>query len=399
MTAIHGYEDQSKARRYSVAIVGPSQRFLSGISYFTLRLSNSLADHVDVQVILFRNMLPKTLFPGSKRVGVPLMESKYREDITIRESLDWYNPFTWMEAAIRTQRNDITIFQWWTSSVAHMYLAISLLNIRKRPVVIEFHEVIDPLEGMSVLLRAYSKIMGGLIRDRAACYVVHSESDRNLISQHYRIGLDKIRVIPHGIYDQYPKIDKNDAKNQLKIREKNVILFFGLLRPYKGVKYLVEAFEQLPPEYIADSRLLVVGEAWEDQESREIIANYPVKSNITLVDQYIPDKDVSLYFSAADMLVLPYTRASQSGVAHIGMSFGIPIIASRVGGLEESLGKYEGTSFVEPMQPMLLAGAITGALDSRKTFPVPPELRWEVVAGYWRDLTGYLVQGKNDTHI
>ncbi len=170
----------SNPKRSSVVIIGPSQRFLSGISYFTVRLSNSLADYVTVTVVLFRDMLPKILFPGWKRVGADLTEYKYRDDIRAIELLDWYNPFTWLRGSVEAGKADVIILQWWTSSVAHMYLAISIFNFKKKPVVIEFHEVVDPLENAFILLRMYSKIMGSLIRHLATSSVVHSEIDRQL---------------------------------------------------------------------------------------------------------------------------------------------------------------------------------------------------------------------------
>ncbi|MCU0631088.1 MAG: glycosyltransferase family 4 protein, partial [Methanoregulaceae archaeon] len=279
----------SNFNRLSVVIIGPSQRFLSGISYFTLRLSNSLADYGNVTVLLFRNMLPKILFPGWKRVGADLTEYSYREEVHAIELLDWYNPLTWLRGSAEAWKGDVIILQWWTSSVAHMYLAISVLNLKKRPIVIEFHEIIDPMENAFILLRVYSKIMGSMIRRLATCNVVHSENDRQLISSHYGISLDKIRVIPHGIYDQYNKRDRQFVKDQLKIRETNVILFFGLLRPYKGVKYLIEAFEKLPEHLIYETRLLIVGEAWEDQESRDLVERSIFKSHITLINRYVGD--------------------------------------------------------------------------------------------------------------
>lgn len=379
--------------RSSVVIIGPSQRFLSGISYFTLRLSNSLADHFNVRVLLFRNMLPKILFPGWKRVGADLTEYNYRNDIRATEFLDWYNPLSWLRGAAEAGKGDVIILQWWTSSVAHMYLAISVLNIKKRPIIIEFHEIVDPMENSFIILRVYSKIMGSLIRRLATCHVVHSENDRQLISSHYHIDLEKVHVIPHGIYDQYKKTDRNIAKGRLQIREPNLILFFGLLRPYKGVKYLIKAFERLPRHLIDETRLLIVGEAWEDQESRDLVERSTFKSHITLINRYVGDDEVPTYFSAADMLVLPYTRASQSGVAHIGMAFGIPIIASRVGGLEESLGKYAGSYFVEPGDPEQLADTLKKTLSGKKLYDVPEVLRWDVIAGQWNELIKSL---KND---
>jgi glycosyltransferase involved in cell wall biosynthesis len=267
-----------------------------------------------------------------------------------------------------------------------MYLVIALMKIKRKPIIIAFHAIIDPMEHGFFVLRLYSKIMGTLIRRLATCYIVHSEVDRQLISSHYDIDLSRGRVIPIGIFDQYNKIDKGQAKDQLGIRELNVILFFGLVRPYKGVKYLVEAFESLPPGFIQESRLLIIGEAWEDQELGQIIQKSPFKSHISLIDRYIGDSEIPLYFSAADALVMPYIRASQSGVAHIGMEFGIPIIATRVGGLEESLGKYEGTFFINPMDSDGLAKVIKETLSKKKLFEPPGELRWDVIAAQWKDL-------------
>ncbi|MCX6699612.1 MAG: glycosyltransferase [Methanomicrobiales archaeon] len=377
-----------------VVIIGPSQRFLSGISYVTLLLSNSLADYFSVTALLFRDMLPKKLFPGYKRVGASLADCGYRSDIAMVELLDWYNPLTWVEASKYIRRGDVIIFQWWTSSVAHMYLAIALMNLKKKPIIIEFHEIVDPLEHGFFVLRLYSKILGTLIRRLATFYIVHSEIDRQLISSHYDIDLRRIRVIPIGLFDQYKKTDKGQAKDYLGIREPNVILFFGLIRPYKGVKYLVQAFERLPPDRIHNSHLLIVGEAWEDQELCKTVAKSPVNTHISLIDRYVGDSEIPFYFSAADVLVMPYTRASQSGVAHIGMEFGIPIIATRVGGLEESLGKYEGTRFINPMDPDELATVIEETISGKQLFEPPGELRWDVIAEQWNDLINFLQSDK-----
>lgn len=378
----------------NIVIIGPSQRFLSGISYVTLLLSNSLADYFSVTALLFRNMLPKNLFPGYKRVGATLANCGYRSDIAVVEILDWYNPFTWIHGSKYILRGDVIIFQWWTSSVAHMYLIIALLNVKKKPIIIEFHEIVDPMEYGFFILRFYSKIMGTLIRRLATYYIVHSEVDRQLISSHYQIDLNRVHVIPIGIFDQYKKIDKDLAKNYLGICELNVILFFGLIRPYKGVKYLVKAFESLPPDQIQSSRLLIIGEAWEDQELCTLVAMSPVKSHITLIDRYVGDTEIPFYFSAADALVMPYVRASQSGVAHIGMEFGIPIIATRVGGLEESLGKYKGARFINPRDPDELALVIEETLSKKTLFEPPEELRWDVIADQWKDLINDLQRDK-----
>ncbi|WP_457549418.1 glycosyltransferase [Archaeoglobus sp.] len=367
-----------------IGIVGPSKRFLSGISYYTIRLSNALSAYADVKTILFRNMLPKRFFPGWKRVGKDLANLNFNEKVEAYEILDWYNPFTWMKAFKLIRDCDAVILEWWTSSVAHMHLILELLNrfSTKIPVVIEFHEVVDPFENSILPIMLYSKVMGKIVRKLANHYVVHSKADKELVSRVYGIPIDKISVIPHGIYDHYTKIEK--AKNKLGIKEGFVILFFGLLRPYKGVKYLVKAFERLPDDVIKNSRLLIVGETWEDKESVKLIAKSRHSDKITVINRYVPDNEVSLYFSTSDVVVLPYTRASQSGVAHIAMAFGLPIVASYVGGLKESLSKYRGAIFVKPKDVDALTRAIIDIYRSkRKMFYYPSELKWDKIAKRW----------------
>ena len=370
-----------------VVIIGPSKRFLSGVSYYTIRLSNALSNLTEVETILFRNMLPKRLFPGWKRVGEELATQNFDKSVKVYEILDWYNPLTWLSAFRRAKEADVIVVQWWTSSVAHMYFVLELLICKRRPIIIEFHEVVDPLEHSILPIRIYSQLMGRLIIRLATQYVVHSNSDKELISMNYGIEEEKITVIPIGMYDHYKKIERMVAKSTVGIRDEFVILFFGLLRPYKGVKYLIRAFEGLPEDLVKKSRLLIVGETWEDKESKELARGSKFRNKINIVDRYVSDDELSLYFSASDVLVVPYTRASQSGVAHIALAFGMPIIASEVGGLKESLGKYEGTVFVQPESAEEITKALMYVFDERRReFETPEELGWKEIAKKWLNL-------------
>lgn len=364
-----------------IVVIGPSPRFLSGISYYTLRLSNALADRFQVTSLLFRHMLPQRLFPGWKRVGTDLTSLEYCKKIRVREILDWYNPITWFKASHEFQYADVIIVQWWTSSVAHMFLALLIMNIKKVPVIIEFHEVVDPLEFSFGPIRIYARVMGRLIRRMACRYVVHSEHDRHLISTHYRIPENFIGVIPHGLYDHYPILDQKTSKRALDVQNCFVFLFFGLIRPYKGVINLIHAFEMLPETVRNNSFLYIVGEAWEDHASLDAVQTSSVSDRIRLLNKYASDDEIPVYFSSADALILPYIRASQSGVAHIGISYGLPIIASKVGGLSESLSEYCGTTFVKPENEHQLADAMEQVYSREfQRYPVPVNLKWDSVA-------------------
>lgn len=372
----------------TVTLIGPSSRFLSGISYYTTYLSNALSGKYCVQAVLFRKMLPKGLFPGAARVGENLSTISYNPSVKMQECMDWYNPVTWYRAYRTASASEACIFEWWTSSVAHMYLAVGLLlRLKGVPIVLEFHEVVDTLEEAILPLRVYSKVMGRLIRRLAGRYITHSVSDQTLVAERYQIPVERISVIPHGLYDQYPVIETAAAKRYLGISSSNVILFFGLLRPYKGATNLIHAFEQLPQSLKDDTVLLIAGEMWEDHETVTAAEISQDRDKILLFSKYISDEEVPYFFSAANLLSLPYTRASQSGVAHIGISYGLPIVASKVGGLAESLGQYEGTYFVAPENVTELSHALETVL--RKTpeaYPIPISMRGSEIATIWKEM-------------
>jgi glycosyltransferase involved in cell wall biosynthesis len=374
-----------------ICIVGPSKRFLSGISYYTIRLANAMSTKKDVSVICFRQLLPTFLFPGKSHVGKNISDLNFSSGFPVFDGMDYNNPLTWFYAYrfIKTQKPDVIILQWWTSSVAHMQLLLKafagLLN--KPKIIIEFHEVVDPFEESILPIRLYSKITGKLLRKNLNAYITHSESDKKLVGERYAISPDKIHVIPHSLYDQYGEsLDINKAKKDLSISEEFVILSFGLIRKYKGIPNLIRAFEQLPPETLKKSRLLIVGEIWEDRkELLEQIKASTFRDRITLVDEYVPDEKVNLYFSAADVVVLPYLRASQSGIAHIAMSFGKPVVVSEVGGLKESMANYEGTFFVPPGDVSSIREGILKSLIREKHYEAPDQ-KWDKIINSYIEL-------------
>lgn len=375
----------------SICIVGPSKRFLSGISYYIIRLANAMSAEKDVSVVCFRQLLPTFLFPGKSHVGKNISDLNFLPGIPVFDGMDYNNPLTWVQAYsfLKAQKPDIIVLQWWTSSVAHMQLLLKLFAslLHKPKIIIEFHEVVDPFEESILPIRLYSKATGKLLRKNLDAYITHSESDKELVAKRYSIPPEKIHVIPHGLYDQYGELlDMSEARRNLSIKDDFVILSFGLIRKYKGTPYLIRAFEQLPPEVLEKSRLLIVGEIWEDRkELLDQIKTSPFHDRITLIDEYVPDDKVNLYFSAADVVVLPYLRASQSGIAHIAMSFGKPVVVSEVGGLKESMVKYEGTFFVPPGDVDSIRKAILNRFGEKKHYEAPDQ-KWDKIINCYIEL-------------
>lgn len=320
-----------------VTFVGPSHRFTSGISYHTIYLANALGKKIELDVVLLRRLLPKFLFPGSKRVGKIVSDLTFNRNIRIYDGIDWYLFPSIFKSLKYFKKSDYIILQWWTSAVAHTYLLISLLNksFFRKKMIIEFHEIIDPLESKNIFLRLYTKILTRFIFKGCFAYITHSKADKNLLSNSYNLEKSKIHTMLIGGYESLHKKIKVNKNTQ-----KCNILFFGLIRPYKGLKYLVEAYKKLDHSKFS---LTIAGEIWEDDTIKKEIS-----SDINFIPRYITDKEVIELFNKADVLVLPYLRASQSGVAHIGTAYGIHLVATPLGGLRESLKGYAGIKFIKP---------------------------------------------------
>lgn len=349
--------------KMKVCVIGPSKRFLSGITYFTFGLSNAFSKSHKVSVLFLRKLLPQFLFPGNKRVGTNISKVKLSNGINSYEGIDWY----WFPSIfkalsfLRKEDPDAIIFQWWSGTVAHTYSLLKIWNklFLKKKLVMEFHEVLDTAEAKIPVVRTYIKLMSRLLFKNFDAYVCHSKSDSKLISKKY--NLKNVFVVPHGSYSNFK--EKSKIKKDPKVCN---ILFFGLIREYKGLNYLIEAFNKIPSSKIKNYHLWIVGEAWEGCSPKELINKSKYKGNITLVERYVSDKEVNKYFSTADVLVLPYLRASQSGAAHIATSYGLPVITSSVGGLKESMKDYEGTIFVKPKDSEAIKKEILKIYPKRK---------------------------------
>jgi glycosyltransferase involved in cell wall biosynthesis len=346
------------SRRPRVVVAGSGWHFLSGISYYTCRLSNALQERFDVSAILMRRLLPARLYPGRERVGQRLSDLRYDAGVPVFDGVDWWAVPSLARAVafLRAQRPDVLVLQWWTGAVLHSYLVLALAARRLGvPVVIEFHEVQDTGELRHRWAARYVRAAIRPLLARTSGVVVHSAFDREALATAYDLGRVPAEIALHGPFDHH-------AVQAPRIRTDGVrrLLYFGTIRPYKGLEDLIEAFGTLGPEH----HLTVVGETWEGWTlPAELIERSPARDRITFVNRYVPDAEVDEYFAGADLVVLPYRRSSASGPLHIAMSHGLPVVVTSVGGLVEAAGPYAGTVFVPPADPAALAAGIGSAAD------------------------------------
>jgi glycosyltransferase involved in cell wall biosynthesis len=355
-----------------IVVVGSGTRFLSGISVYTVRLANALADAGDrVGIVTMRQLLPTFLYPGRERVGRDLTDLGRRAHVPILDGIDWW----WLPSLFRAawflarRRPGTIILEWWTGTVLHSYLALCLLaRLLGAKVVIEFHEVLDTGEARIPLARLYASIVGGAVIRLASGYTVHSAFDEDLLRRHWRLRGKPVAVLPHGPHDHYraePGAEALPPAREAPADAVN-ILFFGTIRPYKGLEDLVDAFDALTEDEAGGAWLTVVGETWEGWTlPAEKIAASPRRDRMTFVNRYVHDAELDAWLRGADAAALPYRRSSLSGPLHVAMGYGLPILMTDTGGNPEAAEGYGGIVLVPPADGEALTTGLRHVLAMR----------------------------------
>ena len=334
-------------------------------------LANSFAEEgYPTSAVLMRKLLPKRLYPGRDRVGADLTQFRYREDVEVYDGVDYF----WLPSIFKAarllikQRPEVVVFEWWSGTVLHSFLAIALISkLLRAKLIIDFHETLDTAEAAYPLAAAYVKVFSRPFIALSSGSAVHSASDIEPVKEHFPGLANKpIVVAPLGTYD-----NPQDAERWMAPRDQHKpfeLLFFGTIRPYKGLENLIRAFDALTPEQVASFSLTVVGETWEDWTlPAELIEKSPYRDRIAFVNTYVTDEQAGSYFHAADAVVLPYLRSSASGPLHMTMSHGLPVAVTSVGGLVEAVADYTGAIPVEPGD----VEGLTAALLALREIPGP----------------------------
>ncbi|KJF20490.1 glycosyl transferase [Rhodococcus sp. AD45-ID] len=341
--------------RLEVVLVGPGFHFLSGLSAYTCTLANELSREHDVSVLLLRRVIPRRLYPTTRRSPNTGTALRYGNNVTRIGELDWY----WFPgllgalARLRATKPNLVVLQWWTTATLHTYILVALfarvLGIR---VVVEFHETQDTSEALVLGVDMYCRRGMPLLLSLAHGALVHNNHDLELLRRTFGSRpfdrLD-IETAPHGPYTHIADSPADSPASHDSRSGPTRLLFFGLIRPYKGLDDLLVAFNQLSAEQAAQFHLTIVGETWENwQTPAALISASPHRRRITFVNRYVSDAEAGQFFRDTDVVVLPYRRASASGPLQIAMHSGLHVVLYAVGGLVEATRTYEGAHLVEP---------------------------------------------------
>ncbi len=343
------------------AVVGPTYPFRGGIAHYSTFLVRHLraAGHI-TKFYSFTRQYPRWLFPG-KTDRDP---SRTPIKVDCEYVLDPINPLSWWRLCrkVAAEAPDLLILQWWVPYWTPCLTAISLFIKRRTniPIVFICHNVV-PHEGGGALDR---RLALTVLRHGDA-FIVHSEQDRHRL-QALLPGTFILKAqLPTYVEltHQTLRPSHDDLRRSLGLPDGvPVLLFFGFVRPYKGLEYLIQALRIVRKE--RDARVLVVGEFWTSLEYYQHFAHeFGVEDSIVWVDRYVPDEDLGAYFGLASVVVLPYVSATQSAVVQLAFGFGKPVITTRVGGLQEVVKDGHNGLVVPPQDEEALAAAILRFLD------------------------------------
>ena len=311
-----------------ILIVGTAYPYRGGIAAFNERLARQFQEEGDeVDIWTFTLQYPNFLFPGKTQYS----DAPAPEALTIKRVVNSVNPFNWGKVGrmIRKGNYDMVVFAYWMSFFAPCY-GLMARKAKNTKHIALIHNMM-PHEGSKIdkLLTPYFvKAMDG--------FVALSKAVVDEVARLDKKGKPKDWA-PHPIYDHYgPREPRETALQHLGLDDNyRYLLFFGLVRAYKGLDWLVEAFaDERLAEY--PLKLIVAGEFYDDKTPYvEKIQSLGLQDKVVVVDQFVSDDKVKDYFNAADIVVQPYKSATQSGVTQVAYHFEKPMLVTNVGGLDE----------------------------------------------------------------
>ena len=393
---MNGMKSPECSDTMKITILGPAHPYrggLASIMEIMARTFQRRGDEVDIKT--FTLQYPSLLFPGeSQTVATPPPA-----DLRICRCVNTMNPLNWVRVGrrIRRERPDFVLMKYWTPFMApcfgtiariargngHTKVLCQIDNVEPH----EHHLTDKPFN------RYYLHSVDGFVYMSEQ---VHSE---------LRAYSDAPALFsPHPLFENFgERVERSEACVRLGLDPANrYVLFFGLIRDYKGLDLLLDAWAQLRRAGRTEGRrLIVAGEFYTAREPYlNRIADNGLQDEVLLHDRFIPDDDVKYYFSAADFVVQPYKTATQSGVTQIAYQFCVPMVVTKVGGLAEIVPDGRVGYVCEP-SPEGVAGAIErmyegdtlqrfreNCVEERRRFS------WEEMCSRITELYGLVASGK-----
>ena len=360
-----------------IVLIGPVYPYKGGISHYTGLMYRALSAKYDVSMISYRFQYPKFLYKKEQK--------DYENDSFKIGGTDYMihtaNPVNWFSVAgkIRKINPDLIIFQWWHPYFAPCYWSVAKLLKKYRKLFV-CHNVF-PHERFP-----FDRLLAKMVLRQGDSFIVQSGKD----------GEDLKTILPDAVYEQtvhptynafkFEEMSKEEGRRRLNIApDRKLLLFFGFVREYKGLKYILEAMPRIA-EKQKNISLLIVGD-FGSQENKgfyeKIIEKNGINDYVEIYDGYIPDKEIEKFFAACDLVVLPYESATQSGIVQIAYGFEKPVVVTNVGGLPDVVNDGRTGYIVEPGNPKALAEAVNRYFDEQKEAEFEENVKKEAYRFSW----------------
>ena len=324
-----------------ITLLGTAYPYRGGLAAYNERLIQQFnQEGHQGNIETFTLQYPNFLFPGETQYA----DWEAPKNISINESVSSVNPLNWVAVGkkIKKQKPDILIIKYWLPFMAPAFGTIArIVKSNKHTKVISILDNIIPHEH-----RIGDRVLSNYFVGAVDAFVGMSQSVLDDLNQFTK---DKPRVFsPHPLFDNFGKaVTKAEAAKFLNLdANQKYLLFFGLIRDYKGLDLLLEAMVALKNK---DVKLLVAGEFYSDSKPYfDLIQKHGLEDKVIIHQKFVPDPEVKYYFGLADLIVQPYKTATQSGVTQIGYHFEKPMLVTNVGGLSEIIPHGKVGFVVEP---------------------------------------------------
>jgi glycosyltransferase involved in cell wall biosynthesis len=327
----------------NIVILGTAYPFRGGLAVYNERLAKAFQEQgTKVQIETFSLQYPNFLFPGKTQYA----NWEAPQTLNIKQSVNSINPFNWIKVGrkINKLQPDILIIKYWLPFMGPCFGTIArLAKKNKQTRIISILDNIIPHEK-----RVGDKLFSKYFSKSVDAFVGMSKS---VLTDLNYFDTQKPRAFcPHPLYDNFgPKVSHDKAIKNLNLDPNyQYILFFGLIRDYKGLDWLIEAFADTRFRKL-NVKLIIAGEFYADEEKYSaLIQKHKLETFIEMHNRFVPDPEVANYFGAADIIAQPYKTATQSGVTQIGYHFEKPMLVTNVGGLAEIIPDGKVGYVVEP---------------------------------------------------
>lgn len=325
-----------------IAVIGPAYPYRGGNALFVSYLFDVLKSDFDVKIFNYKLLYPSILFPGTTQQDKSNYVIKKADSERIINSI---NPFNWFKSAKKIDEfnPDLIIFDWWNPffGPSHFVISNNLKKKYKNKILFITENVISH-EG-----RFVDKFLTKLGIKNADKFLVLSDMVEKSLKEYS--GNKKIYKSSLPVYDCYNTGDIEDItklKSELGFSQSDrIILFFGYVRKYKGLNILLDAMPELI-KYDKNIKLLIVGEFYDNADKYyKQIDDLNINENVKVIQKFVPNEDVGIYYNVSELVVLPYLEATQSGVLNIAYGFNKPVVVTDVGGLSEDVDEGK-TGFV-----------------------------------------------------